>query len=48
MVMGKVDSATKRKWEESLDYFKLPLWSESEAALNRRYQHIVAEESFRP
>ncbi|XP_075163365.1 uncharacterized protein LOC142235999 [Haematobia irritans] len=45
LVMSKVDSTTRTKWEEQLDYNKLPLWSECEAALNKRYQHIAADES---
>jgi len=48
LVMGKVDAGTKRKWEEQLDYTSLPLWSECESALNKRYQHKVAEEACKP
>mgnify|MGYP003489649789 CR=1 FL=1 len=33
------------KWEEQLDFEKLPLWSDCEAALNKRFQHISADES---
>ena len=43
--MSKVDPITKEKWEEQHDFEKLPLWAECEAALNRRYQHISADES---
>ena len=45
LVMSKVDSTTKKKWEESLDYQTLPSWANCEEALNRRFQHMVAEES---
>ena len=45
LVMSKVDSVTRSKWEEQLDYSTLPLWSDCEAALNKRYQHLSAEES---
>ena len=43
IVMTKVDSITRSKWEEQLDYDKLPLWKDCEATLNRRYQHLSAE-----
>ncbi|XP_037819937.1 uncharacterized protein LOC119609284 [Lucilia sericata] len=45
LVMSKVDPVTKSKWEEQLDFEKLPLWPDCEAALNKRYQHIAADES---
>ncbi|XP_037957049.1 uncharacterized protein LOC119686867 [Teleopsis dalmanni] len=45
LVMSRVDAATKSKWEEQLDYNKLPLWSDCETALNKRYQHISADEA---
>ncbi|XP_065368808.1 uncharacterized protein LOC135961242 [Calliphora vicina] len=45
LVMTKVDPITRSKWEEQLDYEKLPLWSDCEVALNKRYQHISAEEA---
>ena len=45
LVMSKVDPVTKSKWEEQLDFEKLPLWSDCEAALNKRFQHISADES---
>ncbi|XP_065368955.1 uncharacterized protein LOC135961383 [Calliphora vicina] len=45
LVMSKVDPVTKSKWEEQLDFEKLPLWSDCEAMLNKRYQHISADES---
>ncbi|XP_044315249.1 uncharacterized protein LOC123037657 [Drosophila rhopaloa] len=45
LVMGKVDAGSKRKWEEQLDYTSLHLRSECESALNKRYQHMVAEEA---
>ncbi|XP_054725764.1 uncharacterized protein LOC129235760 [Anastrepha obliqua] len=41
LVMSKVDTVTRSKWEEQLDYDKLPLWRECEAALNKRYQHYL-------
>ena len=44
MVMSKV---TKSKWDEQLGFDKLPLLSYCETVLNRRYQHIFAEESSR-
>ncbi|XP_053956156.1 uncharacterized protein LOC128861806 [Anastrepha ludens] len=45
LVMSKVDTVTRSKWEEQLDYDKLPLWRECEAALNKRYQHLSADEA---
>lgn len=45
LVMSKVDPITKSKWEEQLDYEQLPLWSECEASLNKRYQHISADDA---
>ncbi|XP_037823707.1 uncharacterized protein LOC119612057 [Lucilia sericata] len=45
LVMSKVDPVTKSKWEEQLDFERLPLWSDCEAMLNKRYQHISADES---
>ncbi|XP_075167480.1 uncharacterized protein LOC142239573 [Haematobia irritans] len=45
LVMSKVDHSTKSKWEEQLNFEQLPLWSECEAALNKRYQHISADET---
>jgi len=41
LVIGEVDAGTKRNWEEQLDYTSLPLWSECESALNKRYQKLV-------
>ncbi|XP_052850685.1 uncharacterized protein LOC128261177 [Drosophila gunungcola] len=38
----------KENGKKQLDYTSLPLWSECEAALNRRYQHMVAEEASKP
>lgn len=43
--MSKVDTVTRTKWDEQLNYEKLPLWSDCEAALNKRVQHISAEEA---
>ena len=45
LVMSKVDPITKSKWDEQLDFTKLPLWSDCESVLNKRYQHISADES---
>ncbi|KAI8129104.1 hypothetical protein CVS40_0912 [Lucilia cuprina] len=45
MVMTKVDPVTRSKWEEQLNYDMLPMWSDCEEALNRRYTHISAEEA---
>ncbi|XP_053968739.1 uncharacterized protein LOC128870170 [Anastrepha ludens] len=45
IVMSKVNPTTRSKWEEQLDYDKLPLWAECEAMLNKRYQHLSAEEA---
>ncbi|XP_055919381.1 uncharacterized protein LOC129951309 [Eupeodes corollae] len=45
LVMSKVDSITRSKWEEQLDFSTLPLWSDCETALNKRYQHLSAEEA---
>ena len=42
--MSKV---TKSKWDEQLDFDKLPLWFDCETVLNSRYQHISAEKSSR-
>ncbi|KAH8292645.1 hypothetical protein KR054_004087, partial [Drosophila jambulina] len=48
LVLNRVDPVTKQKWEEQLDYKTLPLWSDFEKMLNRRYQHLSAEESTKP
>ncbi|XP_053968560.1 uncharacterized protein LOC128869992 [Anastrepha ludens] len=45
IVMSKADTTTRSKWEEQLDYDKLPLWAECEAMLNKRYKHLSAEEA---
>ncbi|XP_033252781.1 uncharacterized protein LOC117192220 [Drosophila miranda] len=47
IALSKVDPTTKSRFEEQLDYDKLPSWSECAAQLNRRYQHLAAEESTR-
>ncbi|KAL7726554.1 hypothetical protein ACLKA6_010419 [Drosophila palustris] len=47
MVMAKVDHVTKSKFEEQLDYDKLPSWEDCAKQLNRRYQYLSAEESTR-
>ncbi|KAH8264687.1 hypothetical protein KR038_010116 [Drosophila bunnanda] len=48
LILNRVDPVTKQKWEEQLDYETLPLWSDCEKMLNRRYQHLSAEESTKP
>ncbi|XP_055859254.1 uncharacterized protein LOC129921447 [Episyrphus balteatus] len=45
LVMSKVDAITRSKWEEQLDFNTLPLWKDCEEALNKRYQHLSAEEA---
>ncbi|XP_033252882.1 uncharacterized protein LOC117192344 [Drosophila miranda] len=48
LVLRRVDPVTKEKWEEQLDYDKLPLWTDCEKLLNRRHQHLSAENSDKP
>lgn len=45
LVMSKVDTVTKHKWEEQLNYNQLPLWSDGETILNKRFQHLSADEA---
>ena len=45
LVMSKIDPITRSKWEEQMDYDTLPLWKDCEAILNKRFQHISAEEA---
>ncbi|KAL7745787.1 hypothetical protein ACLKA6_009982 [Drosophila palustris] len=45
IVMNKVDSDTRLKWEETLDYTRIPLWKNCEESLNRRFQHLCAQEA---
>ena len=45
LVTLKVDPVSKSRRKEQLDFEKLPLWSDCKSALNKRYQHIAAEES---
>ncbi|KAL7726649.1 hypothetical protein ACLKA6_010514 [Drosophila palustris] len=45
IVMNKVDSDTRLKWEETLDYTIIPLWKNCEESLNRRFQHLCAQEA---
>jgi len=40
-----VDPYTKSKYEEQLNYDELPKWSDCVKALDRRYQHVSAEEA---
>ena len=42
LVMSKVDHKVK---EEQLDFNTIPLWKDCEEALNKRYQHLSAEEA---
>ena len=42
--MAKVNPITKSKWEELIDFEKLPLWLDCDVALNKRYQHMSAGE----
>jgi len=46
IVLSKVDPYTKSKYEEQLNY-KLPKWSDCVKVLDRRYQHVSAEEASR-
>ena len=45
IVMSKVDNTTRYKYEEQINYDKLPLWADCADVLNRRYQHLAADES---
>ncbi|KAL7724581.1 hypothetical protein ACLKA6_010158 [Drosophila palustris] len=45
MVMAKVDHVTKSKFEEQLDYDKLPSWEDCAKQLNRRYNTPVQGEA---
>ncbi|KAL7726625.1 hypothetical protein ACLKA6_010490 [Drosophila palustris] len=45
IVINKVDSDTRLKWEETLDYTRIPLWKNCEESLNRRFQHLCAQEA---
>ncbi|XP_055909426.1 uncharacterized protein LOC129944194 [Eupeodes corollae] len=43
--MSKVDPETQSKWDEQLDYSKLPEWKECAAILNKRCQFMEARDS---
>lgn len=43
--MSKIDTESRIKFEDQLDYNKLPLWSGCENVLNRRFQQMSDEES---
>lgn len=43
IIMSKVDSKTRSKWEEKLEYQSIPSWIDCKSALNKRYQHLSAE-----
>lgn len=45
IVMGKVDSDTKRKWKDSLDFSKLPTWEDCSNILERRCQYLESLDS---
>ncbi|XP_017485294.1 PREDICTED: uncharacterized protein LOC108373862, partial [Rhagoletis zephyria] len=45
LVRSKVDTVTKHKWEEQLNYNQLPLWSYCETILNKRFQHLSPDEA---
>ncbi|XP_055904404.1 uncharacterized protein LOC129940170 [Eupeodes corollae] len=44
IVMSKVDSETRNKWDEELDYNKLPSWDQCTKMLNKRCQFLEAKE----
>lgn len=45
IVMSKVDPKTRSRWEEQMDYQSIPLWKQCADSLNKRYQHLAADES---
>lgn len=45
LVLNRVNTVTKRKYEEQLDYETLPHWSDFEKMFNRRYHYLSAAES---
>ena len=45
LVMSKIDPFIKPNWEKQFDSEKFPLLSNFESGLNRRYQHIAADDS---
>ncbi|XP_037932588.1 uncharacterized protein LOC119667370 [Teleopsis dalmanni] len=48
LVMTKVDSETKRKWNECHDYTKLPTWLECCKMLDRRCQQLMVLAKAKP
>jgi len=45
IVLSKVDPYTKSQYEEQLNYDELLKWSDCVKVLDRRYQHVSAEEA---
>ena len=43
LVMTKIDAETKQKWDEHLDYTKLPSWEDCCSMLERRCQQLDAQ-----
>ena len=40
LVIQKVDETSRKKWQESLNFVKLPTWDECSSLLERRCQHL--------
>ncbi|XP_055855989.1 uncharacterized protein LOC129919163 [Episyrphus balteatus] len=45
IAISKVDQDTQSKWDEQLDYKKLPEWKECASVLNKRCQFLEARDS---
>jgi len=45
IVMTKVDAKTKSRWEACLDFQNIPDWQNCQDALNKRYQHLAADDA---
>ncbi|XP_055922737.1 uncharacterized protein LOC129953521 [Eupeodes corollae] len=45
IAISKVDQDTQSKWDEQLDYRKLPEWKECASVLNKRCQFLEARDS---
>ncbi|XP_055922514.1 uncharacterized protein LOC129953385 [Eupeodes corollae] len=45
IAMSKVDTDTQSKWDEQLDYKKLPDWKDCASILNKRCQYLEARDS---
>ncbi|XP_073814581.1 uncharacterized protein [Musca autumnalis] len=43
LAMSKVDSETKQRWDEYIDYSKLPSWTECCSMLDKRCQQLDAQ-----